>query len=44
MKFLAPRVGKYWPEAEELVSLKIDVIKIFLNYRLWSYFENKKTA
>ena len=32
MKFLAPRVGKYWPEAEELVSLKIDVIKIFLNY------------
>lgn len=29
---MAPRIKKYWPEAKELLSLKIDVVKIFLDY------------
>jgi thiamine kinase-like enzyme len=32
LKFLIPRVKKYWPEAENLVSFKIEVLKIFLDY------------
>lgn len=32
LEFLSPRIKKYWPEAKELVALKIDVIKIFLDY------------
>lgn len=31
-EFLATRFKKYWPEAKRLVSLKIEVIKIFLDY------------
>lgn len=31
-KFLAPRFKQYWPEAKEIVSLKIEPVKIFLNY------------
>lgn len=32
LKFLSPRIKKYWPEAREIVALKIDIIKIFLDY------------
>lgn len=31
-KFLSKKLKKYWPEAKFLVSLKIEIIKIFLNY------------
>lgn len=31
-EFLNKRLKKYWPEARELVSLKIEVIKVFLDY------------
>ncbi|MFZ5364284.1 MAG: phosphotransferase family protein [Patescibacteria group bacterium] len=31
-KFITPRIKKYWPEAQEMVSFKIEVLKIFLDY------------
>ncbi|MFA5413592.1 MAG: phosphotransferase [Patescibacteria group bacterium] len=32
LDFFAPRVKKYWPGTKEIVSLKIELVKVFLDY------------